>query len=64
MIDVLIFVALWCEPLRDLPQGNVEERKCRERLMKCASRRTPINLIFPVYDTDLYWCAYDEGKKK
>lgn len=62
MIEVLMFVALWCEPQREF--SIADERKCRERLMKCASRRTPLDLIFPSYDTDLYWCAYDEGKKK
>lgn len=67
MIEVLTFVALWCGGQGPNSHSSLstyrsmnEVQVCRERLMKCASRRTPLDLIFPAYDTELYWCAYKE----
>ena len=61
MIDVLVFVALWCQPYHG--DSIKKEQACRERLIKCASRSTPLGLIFSQYDTELYWCAYNERIK-
>lgn len=68
MIDVLIFVALWCgthgpennEKITIAYRTMNEVQVCRERLMKCASRSSALGMIFSNYDTDIYWCAYKE----